>query len=45
MFFRDLGKYGLMFYNSLFMLFPTVIFALQSGDLERAAEFDGEGKL
>merc|ERR1719245_1837215 len=30
---KDLGKYGVMFYNSLFMLPPAAIFAWQTGDL------------
>merc|ERR1711963_1309441 len=28
---KDLGKYGVMFYNSLFMLPPAAIFAWQTG--------------
>ena len=32
---KDLGKYGLMYYNSLFMLLPASIFAFQTGDLTR----------
>merc|ERR1711874_384856 len=32
---KDLGKYGLMFYNSLFMMIPATIFALQTGDIDR----------
>ena len=31
---KDLGKYGLMFYNSLFMLGPAIVFAWQTGDIE-----------
>ena len=38
---RDLGKYGLMFYNSLFMLLPTVSLALYTGDLKKVSEFQG----
>ena len=33
---KDLGKYGVMFYNSLFMLPPAAIFAWQTGDLQRS---------
>jgi len=38
---KDLGKYGLMYYNSLFMLLPASIFAFQTGDLHRVYEFSG----
>merc|ERR1719461_2697507 len=38
---KDLGKYGVMYYNSLFMLVPALIFAWQTGDIEAVAEFDG----
>ena len=34
---KDLGKYGVMYYNSLFMLTPALIFAWQTGDLERVS--------
>lgn len=32
---KDLGKYGLMFYNSVFMLAPSVILATYTGDMEK----------
>ena len=32
---KDLGKYGLMFYNSLFMLIPATFFAWETGELEK----------
>lgn len=35
----DLGRYGLMFYNSLFMLVPAVIGTWLAGDLNLAFEF------
>lgn len=38
---KDLGKYGLMFYNSLFMLGPAIVFAWQTGDIEEVLEYDG----
>ena len=38
---KDLGKYGVMFYNSLFMLPPAAIFAWQTGDLQRSIDFEG----
>ncbi|KAG8212654.1 hypothetical protein J437_LFUL019308 [Ladona fulva] len=37
---KELGKYGLMFYNSLFMMPPTLLFAWQAGELDKAAEFE-----
>lgn len=38
---KDLGKYGLMFYNSLFMLGPAIVFAWQTGDIDEVLEYDG----
>jgi len=36
---KDLGKYGLMYYNSLFMILPASIFAYQTGDIDRVLAF------
>ncbi|KJH45858.1 putative arginine--tRNA ligase [Dictyocaulus viviparus] len=36
---KELGKYGLMFYNSLFMLLPTVLLTFYTGDMNRALNF------
>lgn len=36
---KELGKYGLMYYNSLFMLGPTVLLAWWMGDIALALEF------
>ncbi|KAG6446958.1 UDP-sugar transporter UST74c [Manduca sexta] len=36
---KDLGKYGLMYYNALFMLVPAALVAWQTGDLKRSAEY------
>ncbi|XP_024876081.1 UDP-sugar transporter UST74c-like [Temnothorax curvispinosus] len=38
---KELGKYGLMYYNSLFMLGPTVLLAWWMGDITLALEFPG----
>lgn len=40
---KELGKYGLMYYNSLFMIVPTVFFAFYMGDLESAYNFESWG--
>ncbi|EFN75299.1 UDP-sugar transporter UST74c [Harpegnathos saltator] len=36
---KELGKYGLMYYNSLFMLGPTLLLAWWMGDLAQALDF------
>jgi solute carrier family 35 protein len=38
---KDLGKYGIMFYNSLFMIVPVFLMAFNSGDLILAMNFEG----
>ncbi|XP_053323513.1 UDP-N-acetylglucosamine/UDP-glucose/GDP-mannose transporter [Spea bombifrons] len=36
---KELGKYGVLFYNAGFMLFPTLIFTAWIGELEQAIHF------
>ncbi|XP_066154882.1 UDP-sugar transporter UST74c isoform X1 [Euwallacea fornicatus] len=38
---KELGKYGLMFYNSLFMIFPAGLLAFYTGDLHSAYNYNG----
>ncbi|XP_042211921.1 UDP-N-acetylglucosamine/UDP-glucose/GDP-mannose transporter-like isoform X1 [Homarus americanus] len=38
---KELGKYGLLFYNSLFMLPFAAIFCWFNGDLDKALAYDG----
>ncbi|XP_067646148.1 UDP-sugar transporter UST74c-like [Eurosta solidaginis] len=36
----EIGKYGLMFYNSLFMLMPALLFTFITGDLEQTLNYN-----
>ena len=36
--FQELGKYGLLFYNAMFMLLPAVFIADFTGELENVSD-------
>uniref|UniRef100_A0A8D1HA54 Solute carrier family 35 member D2 n=1 Tax=Sus scrofa TaxID=9823 RepID=A0A8D1HA54_PIG len=36
---KELGKYGVLFYNACFMIIPTLILSISTGDLRQFSEF------
>lgn len=42
---KDLGKYGLLYYNSLFMITPSIVLAWWTGDIDKTIAFENWNNL
>jgi len=42
---KELGKYGLMFYNSLLMIIPATLIAIATGEFQMAITYSGWGNI
>ncbi|XP_070651192.1 nucleotide sugar transporter SLC35D2 isoform X2 [Bos indicus] len=40
---KELGKYGVLFYNACFMIIPTLIISVSTGDLRQGLRGEGSG--
>jgi len=40
---NELGKYGILFYNCLFIIVPSLVLAVVTGDIDKACRFDKWG--